>query len=102
MANLAPGYAYEVLYILRLGKYAEGWAIPVNFQLTLPEGITYNRTQVLNDNPREKWLEILVGEFTVEANQVQDGELKFCLLREDLYLKSRLSIRSVIIRQKLK
>jgi hypothetical protein len=100
MAKLSTRRAYEIFYVVMLKESARGWIYPVNFRLTLPEGITHYRTENLKDKPRGQWLEILAGEFIVEPNQI--GDFEFSLYQDTMDGSNGLLIGGVTIRPKSK
>ncbi|KAJ0239307.1 Protein PHLOEM PROTEIN 2-LIKE A2 [Hirschfeldia incana] len=63
MENLIPNSFYEVVFVVKLVDRAQGWEVPVNFKLVLPTEETKERQENMNQLERNRWVEILVGEF---------------------------------------
>ncbi|KAL6282861.1 hypothetical protein ACE6H2_013790 [Prunus campanulata] len=97
--KLSPGTLYEVAFVVKLKASAEGWDVPVNVSLTLPDGSKQWHAVKLKEIPREQWIEILVGEF--RASPEIPGDMEFSMYEYDSGKWNRgLVIKGVIIRPK--
>ncbi|KAK8607116.1 hypothetical protein V6N13_052862 [Hibiscus sabdariffa] len=62
-SKLSSGTLYQVVFIVMLREIAEGWCVPLNFRLTLPNEETIEHEETLENKPRENWIEIPTVEF---------------------------------------
>ncbi|MFX9845290.1 PP2 domain-containing protein, partial [Acinetobacter baumannii] len=67
MASLSPGTTYEVIFVVKLNGSANGWEVPVNVKLTLPDGTTQEHKENLATKPKDQWFEIRAGSFKASA-----------------------------------
>ncbi|VVA22681.1 PREDICTED: PHLOEM PROTEIN 2-LIKE [Prunus dulcis] len=97
--KLSPGTLYEVAFVVKLKASAEGWDVPVNVSLTLPDDSKQWHEVKLKEIPREQWIEISVGEF--RASPEIPGDMEFSMYEYDsVKWKRGLVIKGVIIRPK--
>ncbi|KAK7316818.1 hypothetical protein RJT34_00551 [Clitoria ternatea] len=75
--KLSEGMLYKVCFIVRLKDSATGWEDPIILELKLPGGKTQQWKEILTMKPRERWIEILVGEFIATEKYV--GEMDISL-----------------------
>ncbi|XP_043690402.1 uncharacterized protein LOC122641141 isoform X1 [Telopea speciosissima] len=98
-SNLSPGVMYEVAFVVMLKDCANGWNVPVNFELILPNGKKQEHKVNLHSKPKRQWIEVLVGEFW--TCQDMDGDMQFSILEtKGGHWKSGLVIKGAIIRPK--
>lgn len=81
LSHLTPGVTYEVVFEVMLKDPAYGWSVPVNLQLKLPDGTVQQRKENLLEKPREKWLQLKVGE--VKPQMGQNGEVGISMFEYD-------------------
>ncbi|KAF5198560.1 Phloem protein 2-like a1 [Thalictrum thalictroides] len=97
-SNLSPNTTYEVVYIIKLQEKGSGWEVPVSLVIRL-QGIDYTHKLSLMTKPREKWIELQVGEFLTSSDDM--GNIQFFLCEcESGNWKSGLLIKGVVIRPK--
>ncbi|KAJ4960174.1 hypothetical protein NE237_020084 [Protea cynaroides] len=98
-SNLSPGVKYVVTFVISLKNTANGWNVPVNFELILPDGTKQERKEDFPSKPKGQLLEILVGEF--ETGREMEGDVKFSLIEINGGLwKSGLVLKGVRIQPK--
>ncbi|XP_019087831.1 PREDICTED: protein PHLOEM PROTEIN 2-LIKE A2-like isoform X2 [Camelina sativa] len=74
--KLTPNSLYEVVFVVKLIDSAKGWGYRVNFKLVLPTGDTKERRENLNMLERNRWVEILAGEFRTTPEHLS-GKIEF-------------------------
>lgn len=100
MENLTPNSSYEVVFVVKLVDPAQGWEVPVNFKLVLPTEETKEQQENMNLLGRNRWVEILVGEFRTSP-EYNSGKMEFSMyeVKGGLW-KSGLILKGVAIRPK--
>ncbi|KAJ4702439.1 Protein PHLOEM PROTEIN 2-LIKE like [Melia azedarach] len=100
---LSRGVKYEVAFVVMIKDNAQGWEHLVKLGLLFPNVMQEEREEDLAKNkPRNKWIEIPVGEF-VNSSEIekQAGEMEIYLRgSEGLYWKKGIVIKGVVIRAK--
>ncbi|KAA3478479.1 phloem protein 2-like a1 [Gossypium australe] len=104
VSKLSPSTLYEVVFIVMIKEAAFGWESGINLTLTLPNGQKIEHKETLMNKPREKWIEIPVGEFEAsfdEQKTKNSGDLKIHIHQYDnLAYKSGLVVKGIAIRAK--
>lgn len=86
--------------MVMLKEPTKGWEEPVNLRFILPNGAIIDRTKNLKIKPRNRWMELYLGEFEIETAE-NDEAIEFALLQKNTYvLKKGLVIKGVIVRPK--
>lgn len=98
--KLHQGFKYEVAFVVMLKNSAKGWESPVNLLLILPDGSTQLNQESLNLKPKEQWIEIPAGNFTMSPSMI--GDIKFSLEERGNEWKEGLLIKGVVIQKKYK
>ncbi|KAG2249205.1 hypothetical protein Bca52824_088833 [Brassica carinata] len=98
MENLTPNTLYEVVFVVKLVDPTQGWEVPVNFKLVLPTGETKERQENMIMLGRNRWIEILAGEFRTSPEYIF-GKIEFSMYKGGLW-KSGLVVKGVAIRPK--
>ncbi|CAF2148684.1 unnamed protein product [Brassica rapa subsp. trilocularis] len=100
MENLTPNSLYEVVFVVKLVDPAQGWEVPVYFKLVLPTGETKERQENMTMLGRNRWVEILAGEFRTSPEYIF-GKIEFSMyeVKGGLW-KSGLVVKGVAIRPK--
>lgn len=78
MENLTPNSLYEVVFVVKLVDPAQGWEVPVNFKPVLPTGETKERQENMTMLGRNRWVEILAGEFRTSPEYIF-GKIEFSM-----------------------
>ncbi|CAN0855026.1 Protein PHLOEM PROTEIN 2-LIKE A1 [Linum grandiflorum] len=100
-AKLSPGILYEVVYEIMLKDKAVGWEVPVNFRLTLPNGVKQEHKENLMTKPRMQWIEIPVGEFRTSSDKNNGGVMEISMYEyEGGTWKNGIVVKGVTIRPK--
>nr|BAK79141.1 phloem lectin-like protein [Benincasa hispida] len=92
--KLSPGITYEIVFDVLLKESAYDWKNPVNLELKQPDGLTIVTHESLENQSRDTWFQIKVGEFKVDD---VGGKLAFTLYEHGQYWKSGLVVRGVEI-----
>ncbi|KAK3430285.1 hypothetical protein EUGRSUZ_E01962 [Eucalyptus grandis] len=74
VSKLSLGTTYEVAFVILMRSSGDGWQIPVNIQLTLPDGTKQVHTENLMEKPRGDWIEIKAGELSTTKHK--EGEME--------------------------
>ncbi|KAK3430344.1 LOW QUALITY PROTEIN: hypothetical protein EUGRSUZ_E01885 [Eucalyptus grandis] len=74
VSKLSMGTTYEVAFVILMRSSADGWQIPVNIRLTLPDGTKQEHTENLMEKPRRDWIEIKAGELSTTKHK--EGEME--------------------------
>lgn len=99
-AKLSPGTHYEALMVIMLKDSAYGWDFPINLRLTLPNRNKQERKENLAVQPKGKWIEIPIGNFTTSTGN--DGEIDFYVYEYEAGTWKRgLVIKGIVIRPKM-
>ncbi|CAM0953624.1 unnamed protein product [Alopecurus aequalis] len=98
LSYLTPGVVYEVVFEIMIKEVSRGWSVPVNLRLKLPYGTVQERKEHLQDKPREKWLDIPVGE--IKPQKGQTGDLSISLFQFTGNWKKGLVVRGIRIAPK--
>ncbi|EEF38353.1 ATPP2-A2, putative [Ricinus communis] len=98
MADLSPGTAYEVIYVVKLTKGASGWELPITLKLSLPNGEVRERQVVLLQKPVGQWIELNVGNFLTKKGD--KGEVCFDVFEHGGHWKNGLIVKGAILRPK--
>lgn len=93
---LSPRTTYKVAIIVKMSSESDGWEIPVNLSLELPDGNKQGRMERLDRLDKEKWTWIVIGKFETTPKTV--GEIRFSLMQTDGRWKSGLSVKGVDFR----
>ncbi|KAJ4713063.1 Protein PHLOEM PROTEIN 2-LIKE like [Melia azedarach] len=98
--KLSPGITYEVGFVIMLMGTSYGWEVPVCLEMQLENGIKQERKENFLTKPRNRWIEIPVGEFfTAPENE---GEMKISLTEHRSgKWKSGLVIKGIRIQPKI-
>ncbi|PWA73923.1 phloem protein 2-A1 [Artemisia annua] len=99
ISKLTPGIKYEVVFVVMLNDRANGWEVPINIRLVLPDGSKQEHKENIMEKPRSKWFEIPVGEFMVGAKK--GGFVEFSLYQQGINWKKGLLVKGVAIRPKI-
>ncbi|KAF8011367.1 hypothetical protein BT93_J1847 [Corymbia citriodora subsp. variegata] len=91
---LSPSTTYEVAVFVKMRSRSNGWEVPVNLSLTLPDGNKQGRMERLDRLEKEKWLKISIGKFVTTPQTV--GEISFSLTQTDGRWKSGLCVKGVV------
>ncbi|KAK3430342.1 hypothetical protein EUGRSUZ_E01883 [Eucalyptus grandis] len=75
VSKLSLGTTYEVAFVILMRSSADGWQIPVNIRLTLPDGTKQEHTENLMEKPRGDWIEIKAGELSTTKHKEGKMEL---------------------------
>ncbi|XP_072952029.1 uncharacterized protein PHLOEM PROTEIN 2-LIKE A4-like [Typha angustifolia] len=95
MSDLSKGTKYSVVFKVMKKKPSEGWAIPVNFTLTLPDGSSSLHKASLKGEPVDTWFDLYAGDFVAPG----PGLLKFSMREtSDTNRKTGLIIKGVQIK----
>ncbi|XP_059625207.1 protein PHLOEM PROTEIN 2-LIKE A1-like [Cornus florida] len=98
--KLSPGVGYEVIFVIMLKDPGDGWEVPVNIRLVLPDGKKQEHKESFKEKARGQWIEIPVGQFEMSPDKV--GEIEFSLYEyEGGKWKRGLAIKGVAIRPKI-
>jgi len=96
---VSPGILYQVSFIVMVKDSAEGWELPVNVRVVLPGGRKQQHRENLMEKPRERWIEVPVGDFV--ASQKDVGEMEISMYEYDGGMwKTGLVIQGVAIKPK--
>ncbi|KAG2582595.1 hypothetical protein PVAP13_6KG041400 [Panicum virgatum] len=98
LTHLTPGVTYEVVFEVKLTEPAQGWNMPVNLHLKLPNGTALQRKENLQEKPREQWLPLKVGE--VEAKEELKWPMEISLFEHGGHWKRGLLIKGIRITPK--
>ncbi|XP_039168977.1 uncharacterized protein LOC104446486 [Eucalyptus grandis] len=98
LSKLSMGTTYEVAFVILMRSSADGWQIPVNIRLTLPDGTKQEHTENLMEKPRRDWIEIKVGELSTTKHK--EGEMEVSMFEHGEHWKSGLVVKGVLIRPK--
>ncbi|XP_027162122.1 protein PHLOEM PROTEIN 2-LIKE A1-like [Coffea eugenioides] len=96
MSDLSKGAMYEVVYMVKLTKGADGWELPITLRLSLPGGEVQERKVSLLEKPRGEWIELNLGSF--QASDGEHGEVCFDLWEHGGHWKNGLLVQGAIIR----
>lgn len=77
---------------------SQGWGVPVNVNLTLPDASKLESMESLQDMPRRKWKNILMGEFMTSSENI--GEITFRISEFSANWKQGLVVKGVAFRPK--
>ncbi|CAN1282004.1 Protein PHLOEM PROTEIN 2-LIKE A1 [Linum perenne] len=100
-AKLSPVTLYEVVYEIMLKDTAVGWEVPVNFRLTLPNGVKQEHKENMMTKPRMQWVEIPVGEFRTSSDKNNGGMMEISMYEyEGGTWKKGIIVKGVTIRPK--
>lgn len=96
--DLCPRLTYTIRYVIMLD---DSVSVEVMHSLfLLPNGKFQERRHNLNDKPRNKWIEILIGEFDTHSKPVRSAEFSLrCTWQKPTNVG--FSIKSVLIEPKL-
>ncbi|KAL3735212.1 hypothetical protein ACJRO7_024362 [Eucalyptus globulus] len=72
---LSPKTSYEVSLLASMTESRQGWDVPVNISITLPDKLSRRHTESLQHMPRGRWTNILMGEFKTLSENI--GEITF-------------------------
>ncbi|KAF8028701.1 hypothetical protein BT93_E1377 [Corymbia citriodora subsp. variegata] len=98
LSKLSPGTTYEVAFVISMGSSGDGWRLPVNFRLTLPDGTKQEHKENLGEKPRGDWIEIKAGE--VSTSEHKEGEMEVSMFEYGGIWKSGLVLKGVLIKPK--
>lgn len=77
LSHLTPGVAYEVVFEVMVKARSYGWHVKVDLRLKFPDGRIQERKESLEEQPRDEWLRLKVGD--VETHRGQNGVLVISL-----------------------
>ncbi|XP_056162848.1 protein PHLOEM PROTEIN 2-LIKE A1-like [Syzygium oleosum] len=95
---LSPKTLYEVSLVASMTESSQGWGVPVNINLTLPDASKLESMESLQDMPRRKWKNILMGEFMTSCENI--GEITFRISECSANWKRGLVVKGVAFRPK--
>lgn len=75
--DLSPNVSYMVSYIIKLEESESGWTRPLYLTLTIPGHKRQERSEKLDDKPKDEWIQVLAGKYQTSSQNV--GELRFSL-----------------------
>lgn len=81
LSHLTPGVTYEIVFEVMLNEPAYGWSVPLNLRLKFPDGTIQQHKEMLQEKPREQWLQLKVGE--VKPQKGQNGEVEISMFEYD-------------------
>ena len=97
--SLSTGILYQASFLVMLKDSAYGWKFPVTLLIEHPGGRKQEHKENFMDKIREQWIEILVGEFVVTAQD--SGEMEFSIYEfQGGSWKRGLVIKGVVIKPK--
>ena len=96
MSDLSKGAMYEVVYVVKLTKGADGWELPSTLRLSLPGGEVKERKVSMLEKPRGEWIEFNLASF--RARDGEHGEGCFDFWEHGGYWKNGALVQGAIIR----
>ncbi|KAK3430346.1 hypothetical protein EUGRSUZ_E01887 [Eucalyptus grandis] len=98
VSKLSLGTIYEVAFVILMRPSGDGWQIPVNIRLTLPDGTKQEHKENLMEKPRGDWIEIKAGELSTSKHK--EGEMEVSMFEHGGHWKRGLVVKGVLIRPK--
>ncbi|KAI6691603.1 hypothetical protein NL676_028431 [Syzygium grande] len=95
---LSPNTLYEVSLVALMTESSQGWRIPVKLGIVLPDESKIERMEDLQNKPRGKWINILMGEFTTSSKNI--GEIKLSISETSSIWKHGLVVKGFAFRPK--
>ncbi|KAF8023705.1 hypothetical protein BT93_F1020 [Corymbia citriodora subsp. variegata] len=72
---LSPKTRYNILLVASMNESSQGWDVPVNINVTLPDKSNLERTESLQHIPQRERTNIFMGEFMTSSENI--GEITF-------------------------
>ncbi|KAK3425904.1 hypothetical protein EUGRSUZ_F02464 [Eucalyptus grandis] len=95
---LSPKTSYEVSLLASMTESSQGWGVPVNINITLPDKLSLGHMESLQHMPRGRWTNILMGEFEMLSENI--GELTFHISECSNNWKQGLVVKGVAFQPK--
>ncbi|XP_056163214.1 protein PHLOEM PROTEIN 2-LIKE A1-like [Syzygium oleosum] len=95
---LSPNTLYEVSLVASMAESSWGWSVPVKLHITLPDESKVGRMESLQQTPRGKPVNILMGEFMTSSKNI--GELTFSISETSSNWKNGLVVKGVAFQPK--
>ncbi|KAL3735217.1 hypothetical protein ACJRO7_024365 [Eucalyptus globulus] len=89
---------YKVSLVASMTESSQGWGVPVNINITLPDKSSLGRMESLQHMPQGKWTDILMGEFKTSSENI--GEITFHISECSNNWKQGLVVKGVAFQPK--
>ncbi|KAK3425909.1 hypothetical protein EUGRSUZ_F02470 [Eucalyptus grandis] len=95
---LSPKTEYKVSLVASMTESSQGWGVPVNINITLPDKSSLGHMESLQHMPQGKWTNILMGEFKTSSENI--GEITFHISECSNNWKQGLVVKGVAFQPK--